>query len=55
MVKDWPEAGTNWRGSSQMRQWRGGLVKGAPYWVPHVVQMRRVGEVVRGILGSSRR
>ena len=51
VVKDCPSGGTNWRGSSQIRQlvFPSGSV--TSYWVPHAVQSKRSSDVERVYLG----
>ena len=40
VVKDWPEGGTNWRGSSQMKHVLREEREMCGCWVPQAVQMR---------------
>ena len=47
VVKDWPEGGTNWRGSSQMAQEVFCRDEATLYWVPQALQIRRSSEVHR--------
>jgi len=49
-VKDCPEDGVYWRGSSQMKQVGSWAGEDSECWVPQAVQMRRVDGSMDGLV-----
>ena len=52
VVKDWPDGGMYWRGSSQILQEVLLAEAVTSYWAPHALHIRRVSDVMRVGVGG---